>query len=57
MGAMGIDAIRQIDYVILLCHDMRAMRAFYRDVMHFALEEEAPFIIDKMRKFLGKKMS
>jgi glyoxylase I family protein len=37
---MSLDAIRQIDYVILPCHDMRAMRSFYLDVMGFALEED-----------------
>ncbi len=37
---MSLDAIRQIDYVILPCHDMGAMRAFYLDVMGFALEED-----------------
>ncbi len=40
MGAMGIGAIEQIDYVILPCRDVRAMRAFYLDVMRFALEED-----------------
>ena len=37
---MGLDAIRQIDYVILLCQDMAASRAFYRDVMGFPLDED-----------------
>ena len=37
---MGIDAIRQLDYAILLCRDMAAMRAFYRDTMRFVLEED-----------------
>lgn len=37
---MSIDAIKQIDYVILPCHDMQAMRSFYRNVMRFTLEED-----------------
>ena len=36
----GLSAIRQIDYVILLCEDMAASRSFYRDVMGFPLEED-----------------
>lgn len=27
--------IRNLDYVILLCHDVERMKAFYRDVMGF----------------------
>ena len=38
---MGIAAIKQIDYVILLCRDMQAMREFYLDIMRFPLEEDA----------------
>ena len=37
---MGITAIKQIDYVILLCRDMQAMREFYLDIMRFPLEED-----------------
>ncbi len=33
-------AIRNIAYVILLCEDVARMRAFYRDVMQFPLEED-----------------
>ena len=33
-------AIREIDYVILLCEDMAASRAFYRDVMRFSVVED-----------------
>ena len=36
----GIRAIREIDYVILLCEDMDASRAFYRNVMGFPVEED-----------------
>jgi catechol 2,3-dioxygenase-like lactoylglutathione lyase family enzyme len=37
---MGINSIREIDYVILLCEDMEGSRTFYRDVMRFSLEED-----------------
>ena len=37
---MGIAAIKQIDYVILLCRDIQAMREFYLDIMRFPLEED-----------------
>ncbi len=37
---MGIDAITQLDYVILLCHDIRAMREFYLNTMRFPLDED-----------------
>ena len=37
---MSFDAIREIDYVILLCRDMAEARRFYRDVMGFALVED-----------------
>ena len=37
---MGLDAIREIDYVILPCCDLSAARTFYRDVMGFVLEED-----------------
>lgn len=36
----GIGAIREIDYVILLCEHIDASRAFYRDVMLFPVEED-----------------
>ena len=35
-----IRTIRDIDYVILLCQDMSKMRAFYKNVMQFSLEED-----------------
>lgn len=37
---MSLKAIREIDYVILLCRDMAAARRFYRDVMGFPLVED-----------------
>ena len=36
----GIKAIREVDYVILLCECIDASRAFYRDVMSFPIEED-----------------
>ena len=30
-----LKAIRNLDYVVLLCSDMQAMKAFYHDVMGF----------------------
>jgi glyoxylase I family protein len=38
----GLKAIRNIDYVILLCGDMDASRKFYFDVMGFQLLEDQP---------------
>lgn len=40
MVAMGIKTIKQLDYVILLCRDMQAMKDFYLNTMQFPLEEE-----------------
>ena len=37
---MGLETIQEIDYVILPCRDMAAMRSFYRNTMGFALEED-----------------
>jgi catechol 2,3-dioxygenase-like lactoylglutathione lyase family enzyme len=39
---MGIDSIRNIDYVILLCEDMVRARRFYLEVMKFRLERDTP---------------
>lgn len=39
---MGIDSIRNIDYVVLLCEDMVRARQFYLEVMKFRLERETP---------------
>ena len=39
---MGIDSIRNIDYVVLLCEDMVRARKFYLEVMKFRLERETP---------------
>lgn len=39
---MGIDSIRNIDYVVLLCAEMVRSRQFYLEVMKFALERDTP---------------
>ncbi len=39
---MGLKAIREVDYLILLCDDVAAARAFYGDVMGFPLVEDEP---------------
>lgn len=39
---MGIDSIRNIDYVVLLCEDMARARQFYLEVMKFRLERDTP---------------
>lgn len=39
---MGIDSIRNLDYVVLLCDDMARARQFYLDVMKFRIERETP---------------
>lgn len=33
-------AIKQLDYTVIFCRDLPAMRRFYTDVMGFALERE-----------------
>jgi glyoxylase I family protein len=39
---MGIDSIRNIDYVVLLCEDLVRARRFYLEVMKFRIERETP---------------
>ncbi len=39
---MGIDSIRNLDYVVLLCEDLVRARQFYLDVMKFRIERETP---------------
>ena len=39
---MGISAIRNVDYVILLCDDVQRMKNFYQNVMSFQVEEDNP---------------
>ena len=36
----GLNAIRSMDYVILLCDDLEKMKRFYRAVFGFYLEDE-----------------
>ena len=40
--SMGISAIRNVDYVILLCEDVQKMKRFYHNVLDFELEENNP---------------
>ena len=39
---MSLGAVHNIDYVILLCTDIAAMRKFYGEVMEFPLEQDYP---------------
>lgn len=39
---MSLRAIRNLDHTVLLCADMAATRAFYRDVMRLAVETDRP---------------
>lgn len=43
-GITGLGAIRNLDYIVLLCDDLTAMRRFYTDVMGFELHNEIPEI-------------
>lgn len=38
----GLGAIRNLDYTVLLCHDIEAMRGFYTEVMGFEVHHEIP---------------
>ncbi|WP_298971730.1 VOC family protein [uncultured Roseobacter sp.] len=38
----GFRAIRSLDYVIILCHDLAKMRAFYEQLFEFQIEEDFP---------------
>lgn len=40
--AEGLASIRQLNYTVLLCRDVDAMTAFYRDVMAFPVIEARP---------------
>ena len=37
---MGLEAIHNLDYTVLLCNKMEETRAFYRDVMKFPIETD-----------------
>lgn len=36
------DSVRQLNYVVLLCHDLPATKRFYRDVVKLSLRLETP---------------
>lgn len=44
----GFNAIRSLDYVIILCEDLGRMKAFYEQLFAFQIEEDFP---DKMLFF------
>ena len=37
-----LTAVRQLDYVIILCDDLERMKAFYRDLFAFPVDSESP---------------
>jgi glyoxylase I family protein len=37
---MSMDAIRSLDYTVLLCTNLPEKRAFYRDIMKFPIETD-----------------
>ncbi len=39
---MSLDAIRSLDYVVLLCRRMAETRAFYSEIMRFPIETDRP---------------
>lgn len=41
-GNNGFNAIRSMDYVILLCDDLLTMRQFYSGIFGFRIEDEEP---------------
>lgn len=43
---MSLQAIRHVDYTILLCRKMAETKAFYRDVMGFPIELELENWVD-----------
>jgi glyoxylase I family protein len=43
-GITGLGAIRNLDYTVLLCDDLVAMRRFYTEVMGFEVGHEIPDI-------------
>ncbi len=38
----GFKAIRSLDYVIILCHDLAKMKTFYEQLFEFHIEEDFP---------------
>ena len=41
----GFDAVRSLDYVILLCDDLEQMKAFYERLFAFQVEEDVPDVM------------
>jgi catechol 2,3-dioxygenase-like lactoylglutathione lyase family enzyme len=41
-GITGLGAISNLDYAVLLCDDLAAMRRFYTEVMGFEVHHEIP---------------
>ncbi len=39
---VGLGAIRNLDYTMLLCRDIEPMRAFYAEVLGLEIEREVP---------------
>jgi glyoxylase I family protein len=37
---LGLDAIHNLDYTVLLCNNLEETRAFYRDIMKFPIAED-----------------
>ncbi len=37
-----LTALKQVNYVIILCTDMPKMKTFYRDLLPFAVDSETP---------------
>jgi catechol 2,3-dioxygenase-like lactoylglutathione lyase family enzyme len=36
-----LTAVRQVNYVIILCEDLERMKAFYRDLLNFEVDSES----------------
>lgn len=43
---MALGGISGLDYTVLLCADLAAMRCFYRDIMGFAVETDRETWVD-----------
>jgi catechol 2,3-dioxygenase-like lactoylglutathione lyase family enzyme len=45
----GLKQIRNLDYVILLCDDIKPMKSFYQEIMGFEIyREEAEWVAMKI---------
>lgn len=38
----GVQAIRSVDYIIIMCDELEPMRSFYSNVLDFTIHEEDP---------------